>query len=170
MSALGKKRKRQMRIKGIRSGGGRSRLKSIPHHSFRHGVKSQQMRKNDKRNELLASESFIQHWALHPDGSWKSPVTLTWPITFSLIGSPCSKHKIFLSFCSLEGPQRREQTRAWGQTHLDWTTERGACTGLAWLPRSESRPRRNWKITSSRGWKRTIMCQQIFSKWPCARR
>ena len=61
MSALGKKRKRQMRIKGIRSGGGRSRLKSIPHHSFRHGVKSQQMRKNDKRNEFLASESFIQH-------------------------------------------------------------------------------------------------------------
>lgn len=61
-----------MRIKGIRSGGGRLRLKSIPHHSFKHGVKSQQMGKNDKRSELLASESFIQHWALHPDGSWKS--------------------------------------------------------------------------------------------------
>ena len=52
---------------------------------------------------------------------------LTWSITSSLTGSPCSKHKI-----SLEGPQRREQTGAWEQTHPDWTTERGADTGLAW--------------------------------------
>lgn len=53
---------------------------------------------------------------------------------------PLFQTQDFLSFCSLEGPQRREQTRAWEQTHLAWTMERGAYTGLAWLPHSESRP------------------------------